>query len=115
MSRPGGLDWGGLAEQFGLLEHGIESLEERLEAVLGLPQVAASAQLQEVLEGGFGGHLEHLAKVLARVDSKLESAFALFGPKVQADNGFVGWDDFKAIAGGWTPPWVPKPEGGEDK
>jgi hypothetical protein len=110
-----GFDWGGLAEQFGLVEYGVESLEERLQAVVRLPEVAASTDLQAIVGGGFGGHLEYLAKVLSRVDAELAAAFELFGPKVQGGNGFVGWQDFKAIAGGWTPPWLPKPQGGEDK
>jgi hypothetical protein len=100
-----GLDWGTLAEQFGLLEYGLETLEERLEAALGLPQVEASEQLKSILDFGFGGNLEYLAKVVARLDAKLSDAFELFGPKTQSDGGSIGWIAFKVIAGGGgTPP-----------
>lgn len=105
MSEAQGFDWGALAEQFGLLEYGVESLEERLEAACELPQVAESPLLQEILVGGVGGHVEFLVKVLARLDSKLKTAFESLSTSP------LTWEDYKAIAGGAIPY---KPEGDDD-
>ncbi|WP_374023918.1 hypothetical protein [Mycobacterium sp. HNNTM2301] len=104
-----GFDWGSLAEQFGLLEYGVESLGERVEALRELPEVAGSQQLQDVLgANGMSGHLEWTGRVLARVDSKLKEAFELLGASS------LNWEDFKAIAGGWVPPRPPTFEGDDD-
>lgn len=92
-----GFDWGGLAEQFGLLEYGVESLGDRLDAARGLPQVAESPALQDILVTGFGGHLAFLEKVLARVDSKLKDAFDLLARSP------LTWEEYKGVAGGGIP------------